>query len=87
MASAATAKNWPRVAKPRCLGVHAQEDLVYEGGGLEGVAGVFLGHAAAGELAELVVDFGEEAGESLGIVPGGRGGRNGGLGGVGHGCT
>ena len=59
MASAAAAKKCPRPSK--CWSPdQPQVRLVDEGGGIEGVAGRFVGQVARRKLAQLVVDQRQE---------------------------
>ena len=71
MASAAAAKKCPRPSN--CWSAdEPQVRLVDQGGGVEGVAGGFGGHARGGELPQLVVDEREQVGGGLAVA--GRGG-------------
>ena len=71
MASAAAAKKWPRSVE--CWSPdQPQVRLVDQGGGVEGVPGVFGGHPRGGELPQLVVDERQQVGRRLAVA--GRGG-------------
>ena len=61
MASAAAAKKWPRPFQPgSSVADEAEVGLVDQGGGLERLAGLLPGQPPGGELAQLVVDQGQE---------------------------
>ena len=62
MAAAAAAKKWPRPFQERGLpDVHqAQVRLVDQGGGVERLARFFVGQLVGRQLAQLLVDQGQE---------------------------
>ena len=61
MASAAAAKKWPRPSQLRVLASPpAGVGLVDEGGRLQRLARLLLGHPRGGELAQFVVDEREQ---------------------------
>ena len=83
MASAAAAKKCPRPfqSRPGSAADQPEVRLVDEGGGLERLARLLPGQPGGGQLAQLVVDEGQQVGRGLRVA--GRGGIEE-LGDVGH---